>query len=154
MTAIKYIGKIWWLENVYSLYVCQTQKPEDLKRHCWWQWKRITQISSCGGGGSSLWTRALQRGPTTVFLQRPYMPCVVSIGKWVMAGQQGRSRMGSSPDGWWIPCSPSQNFLRTALLSDSSYPVLPCPLPFTSVRLCLFLPFVLTKVSPLNLFHV
>ena len=40
-------GKIWWHENMYSLYVHQTfmKEPEDSQKMRWWQWKCVTQIS-------------------------------------------------------------------------------------------------------------
>lgn len=128
MTAINYIGKIWWHENIYGLHVHQTQKPKDLKRCCWWQWKRKTQIFSCGGrGGSWLWTPALRMGPITVFLLRPCFPHAVSISELSWGCSEGV--------GWATPLmgdvcsrtphSPSQNFLRTVLLSET--PTQSCP---------------------------
>lgn len=58
--------------------------------------------------------------------------------------------VGSRP-----PHQPSQNFLRNVLLSETSYTILPFPLPFTGVRLCLFLPFIIHKSLPnKNTFHV
>lgn len=59
--------------------------------------------------------------------------------------------MTNTPNGWlWSKGSPlaspecSQD---CTVVGDSSYPTQSCPLPFTGVRLCLLLPFVIHKDS-------
>lgn len=50
MTAVKYMGKIRWHENVCGLYVHQTQKPEDLKRCCGGRENASLKFSPVGSG--------------------------------------------------------------------------------------------------------
>lgn len=88
MTAIKYMGKIWWHENVYGLYVHQTQKPEDLKRCC--DGVEMHHLNFLLWDVDLTVTLRFANGTNTVSAEAtfPRFPAAVSIGEWVVAGLQ------------------------------------------------------------------